>query len=210
MKYYANVTESVKLKGVTVLPMAVRRGDFWELQSHVRPETGYFAKFVSDHYDEVLNSNLFEPGMRSHMRRQMYKRRNEILDWYSAGNPFRRTPQYFDDRLSKLLTYYGEDYGHSQKLEDLIAVSDVCFDNKPPKVDSSLLAVSRMIGLRWGNTLERSSPRANSEHLPKSPYNGPSETLLAQADGPLRHIDTYWIEQHSRGVAVATDLRGVE
>ena len=68
LKYYINVTEPVRLKGVRMPPMVVRSGDGWQVQSHVRPESGFFTLFISPHFDEVLNPCLFEWTMRGSTR----------------------------------------------------------------------------------------------------------------------------------------------
>jgi hypothetical protein len=137
MKYYLNVTEPVRLKGRVYPPMVVREGDFWRIQPHVRPGNGYFSLFVSPHFDEVFNPNLFEWGMRGRVRAAIRARGGKLVDWYAKDDPAKRSPAYFDFMLHECLTYYGEDYGHCGQLGKLITVSQTCFDQQPPKAPGS-------------------------------------------------------------------------
>jgi hypothetical protein len=141
LKYYVNVTESVRLKGVMYPPMVVREGDYWKLQPHVSPESSYFAQFISPHLDEVLNPCLYEWTIRGGIRSEVHDRRERILEWYAGNDPARRNPEYFDRVLQECMTYYGEDYGHSGHVDKLITVANTCFNEPSVQTDSPTMLV---------------------------------------------------------------------
>ena len=97
-------------------------------------------------------SNRFEPSLRNRVRRQMFSRRDKIVPWYASAYAGAYAgaehPQFYDDKLSELLTYWGEDYGHSGRLDELVAVSDVCFSNDAPHIDSPLTSAAKLVGLQ--------------------------------------------------------------
>jgi len=130
LKFYLNLREPVKLEGKMVPPMLVYRGGQLWLREDVRPESGYFARFVSPHMDEVLNPNLYDATMRTAIRQGVQKHSQEILDRYAGDNPDKRTPEYFKRLVVEYAKYYGEDYGHSGQFEKLITVANTCFEEK--------------------------------------------------------------------------------
>jgi len=132
LKFFVNLTEPVKLKGRWYPPMLQRRDGLWTIRPHVRPDGKLFAAFISDHFDEVLNPGLYEPGMRSQVRGAIKRRSKEVLDWYAGGDPRKRNPAYFDRLLIEYATYYGEDYGHSGHRENLLTVGNTCFEDAGP------------------------------------------------------------------------------
>jgi hypothetical protein len=157
MKYYINITEPVRLQGATEPAMVVRQGDFWRIQPHVRPDSGYFAIFVSSHFDEVLNPNMYEASMRSRIRKRIRSRANQIVDRYAQNDPAKRSPEYFQTVLKDCLTYYGEDYGHCGKVDKLIAVSDTCFQPELHAAHPQPGPDVRVINSVWSRTA--STPR---------------------------------------------------
>jgi hypothetical protein len=130
LKYYINVTEPVRLRGIKMPPMVVWQDDRWHIQPHVRPESDYFALFITPHLDEVLNPCLYEWSMRSKIRNEVRNRRQRIVDWYAGDNLSKRNPEHFDRILRECLTYYGEDYGHSGHVDKLITVANTCFNQR--------------------------------------------------------------------------------
>jgi ankyrin repeat protein len=137
-KFYQNLTEEEMLKGKMRPPMLVRNGEYWTFNDHVRPNSDFFSIFVSDHFDEALNPNDYMLGMNTIMRKQIRNRCDNLLQWYrdDRGNLMDR--EKFANINMELTTYYGEDYGHSTAMDDVISISSTCFaDNDMSDGDSS-------------------------------------------------------------------------
>ncbi|MCE9553528.1 MAG: hypothetical protein K8T91_09165, partial [Planctomycetes bacterium] len=130
MKFYLNLREPVTLHGETIPPMLVYENGRLALREDIQRDSQYFAMFVSDHLDEVLNPNLFEANMRDSVRRGVKQNSQVILDRYAGDDPERRSPAYFDQLVEEYSTYYGEYYGHTGQFEKLITVGNTCFDPK--------------------------------------------------------------------------------
>ncbi len=149
MKFYLNLTQPVRIKGVQRPPMIVLRGDFWEISPQIRKDSDFFAWFISEHWNEAINPGLFVPGMRDGIRRGVKSRTQRILDFYADDNGNRRTREYFDARLEELSTWYGEDYGHQGSPDELITIGNTCFE-APPEPDTGGRNDIGYTMLHWG------------------------------------------------------------
>ncbi len=148
MKFYMNLTQGVRLKGVLRPAMVVLRGDYWEISPHVRLDSDFFAWFVSDHWNEALNPGLFVPGMQDKVRRVVRMRSQRILNFYADDNGNRRTPEYFNKLVAEYSTWYGEDYGHQGTLDDVVGIGNTCFgDAAPAPGERTEIGYTR---LHWG------------------------------------------------------------
>ncbi|NIP84080.1 MAG: hypothetical protein GTO03_00360, partial [Planctomycetales bacterium] len=123
MKYYVNVTEPVKLQGRLYPAMVQRVGDYWRLSPHVRPDGDFFAAFVSEHFDEVLNPSLFVRGTRGRVRRAIQRQGTQLVHWYAQDRRAAWTPHYYEKVARDCRTYYGEPYGHAGQSEQLVTVA---------------------------------------------------------------------------------------
>ena len=124
--------------------MVVRKGQLWSIQPHVAHRRQYFARFVSPHFDEVLNPNVYEPGMRGQMQIAVKKRKQQLLDWYVGNDASKNNPQYFDRILNNCKTYFGEEYGYSGQSSNLISIGEVCFDQPAaPHGPETMLATTK-------------------------------------------------------------------
>jgi cytohesin len=135
MKFYMNLTQPVRIKGVMRPPMVVRHGQEWAISSHVRADSDFISWFVSDHWNEALNPGLFVPGMQDKVRRVVRMRSQRILDFYADDNGNRRTSVYFNTLMAELSTWYGEDYGHQGTLDELVGIGNTCFGEAPQAPD---------------------------------------------------------------------------
>ncbi len=131
-KFYENLTEKVLLRGQEREPLVVRSGVFWRLNQHVRPRSGWWAPFVSDHWNEALNPNLYSPSMRPGIRQVLEERAGTIIQFYTQKDARPNDPAYFERLARELATYYGEDYGHSGQFDDLMTIGNACFPALPP------------------------------------------------------------------------------
>lgn len=127
MKFYMNLTEPVDFMGKTLPPMLVRKGSFWRLNHHVRPESGFFGAFVSDHFNEALNPCDYEWGVRKMVRWRMKQMADDILAFYADENGSPRPPEHFRRLARELSTFDGEPYGHSGNFDTLLTIGDVCW-----------------------------------------------------------------------------------
>jgi hypothetical protein len=131
-KFYENLTEKVVLQGQEQEPLVVRSGVFWRLNRQVRPRSGWWAVFVSDHWNEALNPNLYTPSMRSGIRQVLEERAGTIIQFYTQKDARPNDPAYFARLARELATYCGEDYGHSGQFDDLMTIGNTCFPALPP------------------------------------------------------------------------------
>jgi hypothetical protein len=128
--FYRNLTEPMRLKGRWYPPMLVRDGPYWKLTVDVRPDGGFFARFISDHLDEALNPGFFDPYLRPAMREAVRAKGAILLQHYSDEEGRPRTRQWFDDKLRELSTYWGIDYGHRGTYDELVSIGDCCFADR--------------------------------------------------------------------------------
>ncbi|MEZ6243537.1 MAG: hypothetical protein R3B57_10900 [Phycisphaerales bacterium] len=126
MKFYENLTAPVTLKGQDRPPLLILRDGYWRLNFHVRPDSGFMEPFFSDHFNEALNPNVFEIGMRGPIKRHVRKIADQVLQFYADadGNP--RTLEWFHDQAVELRTLYGEDYGAYINEKVMFTIGDLC------------------------------------------------------------------------------------
>jgi len=127
MKFFINLTERVELKDKVLDPLVVRCGEFWQLNQHVRPRSGWLASFVSDHWNEALNPSFYEFTMRPGIRRVLHTRAKHIIEFYTVKDGRPDDPAYFDNLARELSTYYGEPYGHSGDFHLLMTIGNTCY-----------------------------------------------------------------------------------
>jgi ankyrin repeat protein len=124
--FYRNLTESVMLKGEARPPMLVLREQRWAIQPHVTRDSGFLRWFISEHFDETLNPSLFESAMRDGVRKAVRDRCERVLERHHDELDNRRPCAWFREKAGELRTYYGQDYGHSGKPQELITIADAC------------------------------------------------------------------------------------
>jgi hypothetical protein len=125
-KFLLNLTEPVTLAGTERQPLVVRCGVFWRLNDQVRPRSGWFRPFISDHWNEALNPCYYDWTMRPGFRRGLRHHAGPIVQFYTrkAGRPM--DPAYYDKLARELSTYQGEPYGHYGQLEKLMTIGNTC------------------------------------------------------------------------------------
>lgn len=117
--FYRNLTEPVIFKGRLYEPILVRDGEYWKFNDKLDRDT-FFERCISDHLNEALNPSLYDPVMRGAVRRFVEEHNAELLAWYADKYGNNDPEKYFTQLVYILSTYYGADYGHSDKFEDLI------------------------------------------------------------------------------------------
>lgn len=133
MKFYINVSEPVMLKGVRHEPMIIRRGEFFRANRQIRPESGWFGAFISDHWNEALNPCWYEPTVRWSLEGKVRDRAEVIHDFYTRCDGRPDEPAYYANLAEELSTYYGEEYGHSEKGRHLLTLDQVCWPTEDKK-----------------------------------------------------------------------------
>lgn len=149
MKFYINLTDPVQLKGRIIPPMLTRDGDLWRLRQHVSAEGQLFSMYVSNHMNEALNPCLYDWGMRGPIKTGLKYRSKDLLDIYAGEDPAKRNPEYFNRMLQSFTTYWGEDYGHSGRLDDLVTIGNSCFEAPPVAANAT----------KAGNPFQRAAAR---------------------------------------------------
>jgi len=130
LKFCINITEPVVLKGRERPPLLVRRGDFWRVNTHVRPESGWFGVFVSDHWNEALNPCWYAWDIRESVQAKVRKRAAHVKEFYTKIDHRPASRWYFDALARDLATFEGEQYGHSGNWEVLLTVGEVCWGSE--------------------------------------------------------------------------------
>jgi len=124
--FFLNLTEAVVLRGRRREPLVVKCGAFWRVNDHVRPESGWFAPFISDHWNEALNPNLYKPAMRERVRKVLRSRADRIVEFYTRKDGRPKDAAYFENLARELSTWEGENYGHSGQFEELLHIGNSC------------------------------------------------------------------------------------
>ena len=148
LKFYLNLHQPVKVAGHLEPAIIVRDGEYWKIRDGLHQNSPLFAKFVSAHWDEVLNPCHLEESFREHARKEIYARRNLLLDWYAGNDPRRRTKQYFNNILAHTKTYYGENYGHSGPEAHQLGIGAICFEAVAESPETVIRANQQRITLR--------------------------------------------------------------
>ncbi len=128
MKFYENLTEPTMLKGEERPALLVLRDGVWRLNFHVRPESGFMAPFFSDHFNEALNPNIYEFGMRGPIKRHVRKISDRVLAFYAGEDGQPRSREWFEDTAVELRTLYGEDYGVFVNEDVMFTIADLCME----------------------------------------------------------------------------------
>jgi len=126
-------------------------GTHWRVV--VEDEDTVFTRFVSPHWNEVLNPNRYLGYVGARMRTLVSARCKDVADWYRDrhGRPMDRA--WFGAQQRELATYYNEPYGYELETEHPVSVADICWPLQAgDSVDSTDVAAH---GTRvwWGATL---------------------------------------------------------
>jgi Ankyrin repeats (many copies)/Ankyrin repeats (3 copies) len=124
MTFYRNLTEPVRLGAVRLLPMLQRDGEHWRVV--VQDEDTVFTRFVSPHWNEVLNPNSYLGYVGDRVRSIVASRCDDVADWYrdAGGQPL--VTAWFAARQRELATFHGKPYGHQLPADKPVSVADIC------------------------------------------------------------------------------------
>lgn len=127
MMFYMNLTEPVRHNGRELEPLLLFRNGRWRVNLHVRPESGYFGAYISDHWNEALNPSGYEWGVRKMVRLRMKQMAEDLIEFYADADGRPRDPAYFDALARELSTFDGVEYGHSGRFDNLLTLGNTCF-----------------------------------------------------------------------------------
>jgi len=125
-KFFLNLTEETSWLGQKHPPLVVRCGTFWRVNDHVRPGSGWFRAFITDHWNEALNPSLYDPTMRRRIHRTLVARAAPIVDFYTRRDGRPNNSDYYETLAHSLATYGGEPYGHSGRFDKLMHLGNTC------------------------------------------------------------------------------------
>lgn len=137
MKFYKNLTEPTMVAGEMQPPLVIRHGDYWRLNHHVRPDNDWFAIFITDHWNEALNPCIYEPGIRWTIANRLRAMAADIRAFYADEHGNERPREWFRDKAEELVTYYGEDYGHTGVTDEMLLISDYCYPDPEDDEDQA-------------------------------------------------------------------------
>jgi hypothetical protein len=125
--FYINLTEPITI-GEQTWPAICTLGqdNRWHVRRDVATDPNFFARYISDHWNEALNPSLYMGDMRGRIRDNVRDRAGHLYAWYAAeGRP--ASPRYFTDLQRQLSTWHGENYGHRGTDDNLVHLG-----NTPP------------------------------------------------------------------------------
>ena len=126
-KFYRNLTEPVRIGDRVMAPMLTRRGPYWEINDHVRPNSDFFTAFITPHWNEALNPNVYAIVTDSRVRATLRDRCPDLLDWYRDERGQALNRQTFAALEEELSTLYGEPYGYKGDAQSRVSIATTCF-----------------------------------------------------------------------------------
>ena len=127
LKFYRNLTETIRIGNRVMPPMLVRNGPYWRLNDQVNPSSDFFTAFITPHWNEALNPNVYAAISQPRVRALLKDRCPDVLDWYRDAQGRALTQKQFADIEAELSTFYGEDYGYQDAGESKVSIASTCF-----------------------------------------------------------------------------------
>jgi hypothetical protein len=172
LKFYRNLTEPVRVGADLLPPMLERDGAHWRVV--VQDEDTVFTRFVSPHWNEVLNPNSYLGYVGERVRGVIASRCDDVADWYRDGGGQPLGTAWFAARQRELATFDGEPYGHWLPAEHPVSVADICQGGEAGRGSAGVEAP-----LWWGGAL----PAALADSL------GRSALWQAAAAGRIEEVE---------------------
>ena len=127
-KFFRNLTEPVRIGTTKVPPMLVQDGVYWRLANRVQPGSDFFAAFITPHFNEALNPNVYQSAAGARVRAMLRVRCFDLLEWYRDERGRVRSRAQFEAIEKNLSTFYGEPYGYQSDGEDRVSIATTCFE----------------------------------------------------------------------------------
>jgi len=123
MKFYINLTSEVRVGDRVLPPLLLRADNQWTFNPQRRTED-LLKPFITEHLNEAFNPPVYEPIMRISVRPAV---RSRCADWLKAHPGTTRSAEA--ERLDRLQTWFGEEYGHSRNTDELVTIENTCFND---------------------------------------------------------------------------------
>ena len=124
LKFYRNLSEPVSIGNALLPPMLQREGPYRRVV--VQEEDTVFTRFVSAHWNEVLNPNTYLAYVGRRVRIVIGSRCDDVADWFRDGRGQPLDATWFTTWQRQLSTFHGEPYGHELPAEHPVSVADIC------------------------------------------------------------------------------------
>lgn len=124
MHFYLNLTEAVFIGETPLPPILELRDGLWTINPHrVAMGDQFLAPFVSLHWNEAMNANVYSTErMLQAMRRVVKTRCPQWRDSY----PDRKQSEYIQLE-TETQDWFGIDYGHRGNRDQKALLSELCF-----------------------------------------------------------------------------------
>ena len=129
LKFYRNLTEEVHIGNRIMPPMLRQEGLYWRLNAQVRPDSDFFTAFITPHWNEALNPNVYGIASRARLRTIVRSRCPDLLDWYRDERGRRLSQEQFGQIEAELSTFYGEAYGYASDGANTVSIASTCFQS---------------------------------------------------------------------------------
>jgi hypothetical protein len=185
LSFYRNLTEPVQLGGAMLPPMLQRDGAHWRVT--VRDDATVFSRFVTPHWNEVLNPNSYLGYVGRRVREIIATRCGDVADWYRDGRGRPLGSAWFAARQRELATLDGQPYGHQLPADHPVGVADICRN-----AGGNSAAARADAALRWGGALPAAQgPKLQRSALWRAAAAGRNEEVerLTAADAALDQAD---------------------
>lgn len=131
LKFYLNLTRPVRVGAITHPPLVEVVDGRWRFAQAL--ERDPFKPWVSHHFDEARNPNLYNGSHHKKVRREMRERAERWMAYHRA------TPQAVAQQAKDLATWYGEAYGHSG-VDELYTIADAYEQSRPTDASGDVAA----------------------------------------------------------------------
>ena len=198
-KFYRNLTEEVRIGKKVMPPMLVKQGAYWRLNDQVQPDSDFFTAFITPHWNEALNPNVYAVVTDTRVRSMLRSRCLDALDWYrdERGRPLKH--REFAEIEEELSTFYGEEYGYKSDGKNEVSIATTCFQPGQPGDTSGVSADADEVDLHLQNAFglqsgwgQQSRARASSPDRSQGPAVdrfGRTQLWWAAKDGRLADVE---------------------
>jgi hypothetical protein len=135
-KFFRNLTEEVWIGDRKTPPIMVLEGDLWRLNDHVNMYSDFFVQFVTPHWNEGLNPNIYGFYTDNLVAKMLQKRCPDLLDLYLDPRGNRRNRDKWAELEKELSTFYGEEYGWENEGDKAVSILNLCFELENGTLDS--------------------------------------------------------------------------
>ncbi len=197
-KFYRNLTEEVRIGNRVMPPMLVKQGAYWRLNDQVQPDSDFFTAFITPHWNEALNPNVYASVTGTRVRSMLRNRCLDARDWYRDEHGRSLTRGEFAEIEEELSTFYGEEYGYKRDGKNEVSMAATCFEPGQPGDASGAATVAEGIDLHlqnafglqsgWGQHARARASTPDRSQGPAVDQFGRTQLWWAAKDGRLEDV----------------------